>query len=201
MSQTKEVRSHGHFCLCSFLHAHCIVQAACVSSPWGLGSPVHGSRKSGSSLHTVEEGQGDITHSTGVLRPAGRNVAHEYEFNVLTYCFQKVCSENFSLRALVAAKIGCFNWECAKPTSASGDYPGDVVLPTSVKEMHESLKAMPSITVSVQQFKLKSGKQFGHHVADVIDVFSSWRWSAVKALRLRSLVVVIRAPHALAEAD
>ena len=29
-------------------------------------------------------GQGDITHSTRVLRPAGRNVAHEYEFNVLT---------------------------------------------------------------------------------------------------------------------
>ena len=45
MSQTKEVRSHGHFCLCSFLHAHYIVQAACVSSPWGLGSSVHGSRK------------------------------------------------------------------------------------------------------------------------------------------------------------
>ena len=37
-----------------------------------------------SSLHTVEQGQGDITHSTRVLRPAGRNVAHDYEFNVLT---------------------------------------------------------------------------------------------------------------------
>ena len=45
MSQTKDVRSHGHFCLCSFLHAHYIVQAACVSSPWGLGSHVLGSRK------------------------------------------------------------------------------------------------------------------------------------------------------------
>ena len=81
MSQTKEVRSHGHFCLCSFLHAHYIVQAACVSSPWGLGSPVHGSRKQ--LPHFTQSNRVKET-STRVLRPAGRNVAHEYEFNVLT---------------------------------------------------------------------------------------------------------------------
>ena len=37
--------SHGHICPCSFLDAHYIFQAACVSSPYGLGSSVHGSRK------------------------------------------------------------------------------------------------------------------------------------------------------------
>ena len=43
--------------------------------------------RASSFLTSVEQGQEDITHSTRVLSPAGRNVAaspQEYEFNVLT---------------------------------------------------------------------------------------------------------------------
>ena len=89
----KEVRSHGHICLCSFLHAHYIVQAACVSSPWGLGLSRAWLAQAASSLHTVEQGQRHHALDACFTPPPGRNVAaspHGYEFNVLTtsMCFR-----------------------------------------------------------------------------------------------------------------
>ena len=41
----QEHRAYSHICLYSCLCARQVVPAACVSSPWGLGCPVHGSRK------------------------------------------------------------------------------------------------------------------------------------------------------------
>ena len=41
----QERKSYNHICLYSCLCARQVVPAACVSSPWRLGCPVHGSRK------------------------------------------------------------------------------------------------------------------------------------------------------------
>ena len=60
-------RSYSHICLYSCLCARQVVPAACVSPPWGLGYPVHGSRKQLTATNRHQTKKCDsVSHSPSV---------------------------------------------------------------------------------------------------------------------------------------